>query len=103
MEKTLGQLKTARAQPPESWSIVKSLTSRAASYGPFDADAIRIATDEIGPAMDRQIAALEALAPKATSEAGVRGRPDGEVYGRRGRRAYDGTCQRPALSIFAGR
>ena len=80
MEKTLGQLKTARAQPPESWSIVKSLTSRAASYGPFDADAIRIATDEIGPAMDRQIAALEALAPKATSEAGVRGRPDGEAY-----------------------
>ena len=80
MEKTLGQLKSARAQPPESWSIVKSLTSRAADYGAFDADAIRIATDEIGPALDGQIAALEALAPNATSEAGVRGRPDGEAY-----------------------
>jgi len=80
MEKTLGQLKSARAQSPESWSIVKSLTSRAANYGAFDKDAIRIAGEEIGPALDRQIAALEALAPKATSEAGVRGRPDGEAY-----------------------
>ena len=80
MEKTLGQLKAARAQPPESWSIVKSLTSRAADNGAFDTDAIRIATDEIGPALDRQIAALEALAPNAASEAGVRGRPDGEAY-----------------------
>ena len=80
MEKTIRQLKTARAQAPESWSIVKSLTSRAAKHGNFEADAVKIATDEIGLAMDGQIAALEALAPKAKSEAGVWARPDGEAY-----------------------
>ena len=80
MAKTLGQLKTARAQAPKDWSIVKSLTSRAAKYGAFDADAILIATDEIGPAMDRQIAALEALAPKAKPQAGVWAKPDGLDY-----------------------
>lgn len=80
MAKTVGQLKTARAQAPDSWSIVKSLTSRAGEYGAFDADAVRIATDKIGPAMDRQIAALEALAPNAKPEAGVWARPDGEAY-----------------------
>ena len=80
LAKTVEQLKTARAQAPESWSIVKSLTSRAGEYGTFDADANRIATDEIGPAMDRQIAALESLTPKAKPEAGVWARPDGEAY-----------------------
>ena len=80
LAKTVEQLKTARAQSPESWSIVKSLTSRAGEYGAFDVDANRIAADEIGPAMDRQIAALEALAPKAKPEAGVWARPDGEAY-----------------------
>lgn len=80
LAKSVEQLKTARAQSPESWSIVKSLTSRAGDYGSFDADAVRIAADEIGPAMDRQIAALETLAPKAKPEAGVWARPDGEAY-----------------------
>jgi len=80
MEKTIGQLKTARAQDTKDWSIVKSLTSRAAEYGSFDAEAVRIATERIGPAMDRQIAVLEALAPKAKPEAGVWARPDGEAY-----------------------
>ena len=80
LAKTVEQLKTARGQEPKDWSIVKSLTSRAGDYGSFDADAIRIAKDEIGPAMDRQMAALEALAPQAKSEAGVWARPNGEAY-----------------------
>lgn len=80
MENTIGQLKAARAQDPKDWSIVKSLTTRAGEYGNFDGDALRIASDEIGPAMDRQIAILEALAPKAKPEAGVWARPDGEAY-----------------------
>ncbi len=80
LAKTLNQLQTARGQSPESWSIVKSLTSRAAPHGNFDAEAIRIATDEIGPAMDRQIAALNALGPQAKPEAGVWARPDGDAY-----------------------
>ena len=80
LAKTVGQLQTARQQDPKSWSIVKSLTSRGAEFGSFDGEAGQIAVEEIGPAMDRQIAALEALAPKATDKAGVWARPDGEAY-----------------------
>jgi len=80
MEKTIGQLKAARALAPKEWSLVKSVATRGASFGNFEAEAVRIAKDQIGPAMDRQITALEALAPQAKSEAGVWARPDGEAY-----------------------
>ena len=80
LAKTISQLKTARSQAPKEWSIVKSLTSRASEYGSFESDAIRIAADEIGPAIDRQIAALNALGPKAKPEAGVWARPNGKAY-----------------------
>lgn len=80
MEKTIGQLKTARDLAPKEWSLVKSVVMRGAPHGNFEAEAVRIAKDQIGPAMDRQISALEALAPQAKSEAGVWARPDGEAY-----------------------
>ena len=80
MEKTIGQLKTAHALAPKDWSLVKSVVTRGAPYGNFEAEAVRIAKDQIGPAMDRQIVALEALAPQAKPEAGVWARPDGEAY-----------------------
>jgi len=80
LEKTVGQLRGARAQDPSAWTIVKSVVTRGSQYGNFKAEALRIAKDEIGPAMDRQIAALEALAPKATDKAGVWARPDGDAY-----------------------
>ena len=80
MAKTIGQLKTARAQAPKDWSLVKSLTSRASDYGSFETDAVRLASEEIGPAIDRQIAALETLAPQAKPEAGVWAKPDGKAY-----------------------
>jgi len=77
MEKTIGQLKTARALAPKEWSLVKSVAIRGAAYGNFEAEAVRISKEQVGPAMDRQIAALEALAPRAKPEAGVWARPDG--------------------------
>lgn len=80
MAKTIGQLKTARSLAPKEWSLVKSVVIRGAPYGNFEAEAVRIAKDQIGPAMDRQIAALEALAPQAKPEAGVWARPDGDAY-----------------------
>ena len=81
MEKTLGQLRGARDKSPNDWGIVKSLTNQSAKFG--DAiikDAQRIAKDEIGPALDRQIAALERLAPSANSDAGVWAKPNGDAY-----------------------
>ena len=77
MAKTVGQLKGARAQDPKDWGIVKTL---AAKFDGDSAKAIEIAQAEIGPAIDRQIAALESFAPKATSDAGVWAKPGGEAY-----------------------
>lgn len=80
LEKSAGQLRGARERDPAQWGIVQSVVTRGATYGTFEAEALRIATDEIGPALDRQIAALESFAPQATSDAGVLTRPDGEAY-----------------------
>ena len=77
LQKTLGQLKGARAQDPKDWGIVKTL---AAKFEGESKKAIEIAAGEIGPAIDRQIAALESFAPKATSEAGVWAKTDGDAY-----------------------
>ncbi|WP_017931835.1 DUF885 domain-containing protein [Robiginitomaculum antarcticum] len=81
MAKTLGQLRTARAADPASWGIVGSLSGKTSDMdGDFTSRAAAIAQNEIGPAIDRQIAAHEALAPKANSDAGIWAKPDGEAY-----------------------
>ncbi len=81
MTKTLGQLRGAITAPVENWGIVTSLAARAGQLkGDFTAHAKTIATEKIGPAIERQAAALDALAPNATSDAGVAARPGGEDY-----------------------
>jgi len=78
MGKTLGQLRGARAKAPESWGIVGSLTSKL--DGKYADKAAAIAAENIGPAIDRQIAVHETLAPKATSDAGVWAKSEGDAY-----------------------
>ena len=78
MEKTLGQLRGARGRKPESWGIVKTLASKF--DGKFTKEASAIATDQIGPAIDRQITVHDTLAAQATSDAGIWAKPDGEAY-----------------------
>ena len=81
MTKTLGALRKAQSMPSEQWGIVTSLASRTATIDEAYTDHGRtIAETKIRPALERQIAALEALAPKATSDAGVWALPDGEAY-----------------------
>jgi len=81
MEKTLGQLRGALANTPQNWGIVKTLTGHSEKLGEIYTErAIEVATQNIGPAMERQISALEKLAPKATSDAGVWAKPDGKAY-----------------------
>jgi uncharacterized protein (DUF885 family) len=81
MAKTLGQLQGALKNEASDWGLVKSLVNRAAK---FDADysesAAKLANETVRPAMERQIAILESLAPKATSDAGVWAKPDGADY-----------------------
>lgn len=83
LDKTLQQLRTSRAAPAGQWGVVASLAARAASAqltGGYAAEATRIAERRIAPALDRQIAALEALRPRASSDAGVWRLPRGEDY-----------------------
>lgn len=81
MDKTLGQLRGARKRNPVDWGVVTSLQTRTTSMeNTFSNRAKEIAVKHIGPAIDRQIAALEKLAPKATNDAGVWAKPDGEDY-----------------------
>ncbi|MFC2951923.1 DUF885 domain-containing protein [Marinicaulis aureus] len=81
MTKTLGQLHGAAGTPAENWGIVTSLALRSADLkGDYADKAKLIAETKIGPAIERQIAALEALAPRATNNAGVWAQPEGEAY-----------------------
>lgn len=83
LDKTLTQLRTSRAAPFAQWGIVTSLATRAATAhlpATYATDAARIAERRIAPALDRQIAALEALRDRATSDAGVWKLPRGEEY-----------------------
>lgn len=81
MTKTLGALRGAQSTPTEQWGIVASLATRASDMdGDYGDHARAVAETKIRPALERQIAALDALAPKATSDAGVWALPDGEAY-----------------------
>ena len=81
MKKTLGQLNGALARPSEEWGIVGSVAGRASSFeGDFGAKAASIAEQTIRPAIARQAAALQALAGKANSDAGIWAKPNGEAY-----------------------
>jgi uncharacterized protein (DUF885 family) len=81
LDKTLKQIKGARALPIAEWGIVTSLTRRAADYGgDYGRRAETIARDKVAPAMDRQIAELARHRARAKSDAGVWKLPDGEAY-----------------------
>lgn len=80
MEKTLGQLRGARSRSPIEWGLVQSVATRGNAFGAYEDKAVSIATQDVIPALTRQIEALEALAPKANSDAGVWAKPNGDAY-----------------------
>lgn len=81
LDKTLSQIKMARSGNVADWSLVTSLANRTkAMQGDFAAKAAKIATGSIAPALDRQIAELEAQRRRATSDAGVWKLPRGDEY-----------------------
>lgn len=83
LDTTVRQLSASRAAPVEQWGIVTSLATRAAAANldaRYAVDAARIARQRIAPALDRQIALLEAQRPRTTSDAGVWKLPRGEEY-----------------------
>lgn len=81
LDKTLAQIKLARGGKVADWQVVHSLARRTKEMsGDYAGKAAKIATDKITPALDRQIAELEAHRKRATSDAGVWKLPRGDEY-----------------------
>ena len=81
LDKTLKQMKGARAQPLGEWGLVTSLERRTASIpGDWRGRALALVRDRVAPAMDRQMAELARHRARADSRAGVWKQPDGQAY-----------------------
>ncbi len=82
LKTALSQIVTLRGQKPEETRLVTSLAERARAkgLGDYGPQATAIVAGKIFPALDRQIAAVQALQAKATSDAGVWKFPDGADY-----------------------
>jgi uncharacterized protein (DUF885 family) len=81
LDKTLRQMKSARAQPLDAWGVVSSLARKSARLGGnYPGRALALTRARVAPALDRQIAELERHRAVATVDAGVWKLPDGEAY-----------------------
>jgi uncharacterized protein (DUF885 family) len=82
LDKTLRQMKSARAQPVGEWGLVTSIARRSAGFagGDYGGRAAEIVRRRVVPAMDRQIAELARHRARAGNDAGVWKLPDGEAY-----------------------
>ena len=78
----LGGMKTLHA-PADQSSLISSLVDRAKAKGiagDWAGQATKVYLGQVLPALERQMALLESLQPKATHDAGVWRLPDGEAY-----------------------
>jgi uncharacterized protein (DUF885 family) len=81
LDKTLNQIRLARGGNVGDWSLVTSLADRAKVLpGNFAARAAKLAAEKIAPALDRQIAELEAHRKRSSNDAGVWKLPRGDEY-----------------------
>lgn len=98
IDKTLDQLGIALKNTQQGGTIVNSLVRRTREKGiagNWDARARKIATDQVVPALERQIAELKAERTGATDIAGMWSRPLGEEYYRWALRASTTTNLSP--------
>lgn len=81
LDQAIKQMEIARSGNAADWSIVTSLTKRTKSMaGDFSRKAAALAKDKVAPALDRQLAELQAHRKKATPDAGVWKLPQGDAY-----------------------
>ncbi|MEW5688428.1 MAG: DUF885 family protein [Pseudomonadota bacterium] len=98
LERAIGQLSALRASAPAASPLVTQLTGRASAKGiagDYAAASGKIVAEKVYPALDRQIALLKELQPKATHDAGVWRLPDGEAYYRDALRNFTTTTLSP--------
>ena len=80
---SLGQMKALRDQPADKTILVTSIikkTQTANVAGDWGAQAQKIVETEVFPALDRQIAAMQAVRAKAKPDTGVWALPGGDAY-----------------------
>lgn len=80
LDKTLRQMKAARAVPAAQTVLVTSLAKRASRFGDYAARAERLVSTRVNPALDRQIAELTRQRAIATMDAGAWKLPGGDAY-----------------------
>lgn len=81
IDKALEQLRLSANNAREGGSLVDSIVRRTKDIpGPWAERAKQIASQEVAPALDRQIAELEAGRAVATDDAGMWARPEGEEF-----------------------
>jgi uncharacterized protein (DUF885 family) len=81
LDKALKQMAMGRGGEIADWGLVTTLGKATAKMpGDYAARAALLARDKVAPALDRQIAELQAHRAKATSDAGVWKFPDGDAY-----------------------
>lgn len=83
IDKTLTQMRALRSTPAAQQVLVTSVARRTrekAIPGDWSARAERIVTGEVTPALERQLAALTRLRPRAAHDAGVWRLREGEAY-----------------------
>jgi len=82
LDLTLGQMRKLRGQPARSSGLVQSLVTRAKAAnvgGDWGPRATKIVNEKVYPALDRQIAAIEALKPTTRPGDGVQRLPQGDA------------------------
>jgi uncharacterized protein (DUF885 family) len=96
IDKALTQMRMSAKSARAGGSLVESIARRTKSIPGTWADRARsIAAQEIAPALDRQIAELETQRAKATDEAGMWARPQGDDFYRWALKASTTTSMSP--------
>jgi uncharacterized protein (DUF885 family) len=95
----IGQMKALRDKPAAETVLVTSLVKKAKAAGvegDWAGQATAVVEKRVFPALDRQIAEMQALRARATSDAGAWKLPDGEAYYAAGLHAATTTNLSPA-------
>ena len=80
---SIGQMKALRDQPAAQTILVTSIVKKAKAAnlpGDWEGRATKIVTADVFPALDRQIAAMQAVRAKARPDVGAWSLPNGEAY-----------------------
>ena len=82
IDRMLPQIRTLRDTSAADMAMIKSLARKtgALNLSGYEARGVALVDQKVKPALERQVAAIEALRPQAVHDAGVWRLPDGEAF-----------------------